>query len=337
MRWWWVAACAVALMASHFLLGAAPPPREATIFVSVASYRDPECSATLESLFANATWPRRVSVGLCVQNAPGDAACALPPREERGPVRTVRVPHERAAGPSPARFRCAALYRQEDFFMQIDSHTRFVPGWDRELLRQWRATGNPRAVLTHYPPAAMTAAVERGDLTTQMCGGGFGEDGGTMCSFTAAEVPAGVVPRPTHYAASGFLIMPRAATRAVPHDPGLSFLFWGEEVLMAARLYTHGFDLYNPSRAVCSHSYERSAAPNVYADNNAAGRPDWVAKQRRSQARVRKLLGWRDDNTQAEAGGTGDPFGVGTVRSVGEYMRRARIDWTERTMGRACT
>ena len=69
---------------------------------------------------------------------------------------------------------------------------------------------------------------------------------------------------------------------------------------------------------------------------DSSGRPDWVAGQRRSQARVRALLGWRDDDTQDEAGGADDPFGVGTQRSVGEYMRRARIDWAERTTGRAC-
>ena len=35
------------------------------------------------------------------------------------------------------------------------------------------------------------------------------------------------------------------------------------------------------------------------------------------EPRVCALLGWRDDDTQDEAGGTDDPFGVGTQRSVG--------------------
>ena len=40
-------------------------PRQPTIFVSVASYRDDECSATIANLFKKATFPHRVFVGVC--------------------------------------------------------------------------------------------------------------------------------------------------------------------------------------------------------------------------------------------------------------------------------
>lgn len=40
--------------------------------------------------------------------------------------------------------------------MQIDSHMRFVKGWDTALLRMLHqagcAAGHPRVVLSHYPP-----------------------------------------------------------------------------------------------------------------------------------------------------------------------------------------
>ena len=49
-------------------LAAAAPPR---IFVSVASYRDPEAPHTLHSLFAEAALPSRVFVGVCFQVSTG--------------------------------------------------------------------------------------------------------------------------------------------------------------------------------------------------------------------------------------------------------------------------
>ena len=55
----------------------------ATIFVSIVSYRDPECQHTLMDLFRTATQPGRVSVGLVWQYCEDeDAHCfqvSLPP------------------------------------------------------------------------------------------------------------------------------------------------------------------------------------------------------------------------------------------------------------------
>ena len=48
-----------------------------TIFVSVASYRDELCPGTLRKLFERAAAPQNIYVGLCLQNAKGDAPCHL--------------------------------------------------------------------------------------------------------------------------------------------------------------------------------------------------------------------------------------------------------------------
>lgn len=36
-------------------------------------------------------------------------------------------------------------------WLQVDSHSHFVYGWDVEIMRNWRLTGNPKAVITTYP------------------------------------------------------------------------------------------------------------------------------------------------------------------------------------------
>ena len=46
--------------------------RKETIFISVASYRDPVCSTTLDSIYDNAAKPENVFVGICQQNKDED-------------------------------------------------------------------------------------------------------------------------------------------------------------------------------------------------------------------------------------------------------------------------
>jgi hypothetical protein len=43
------------------------PPRNPTIFVNIASERDPECVATVADLLANARHPDAVTVGLVLE------------------------------------------------------------------------------------------------------------------------------------------------------------------------------------------------------------------------------------------------------------------------------
>ena len=52
----------------------------------------------------------------------------------------------------------------------------------------------------------------------------------------------------------------------VPFDPYLPHLFQGEEILLAARAWTNGWDLYNLSKPVITHYYnrEKDNQPHFY-------------------------------------------------------------------------
>ena len=143
-----------------------------TIFVSVPAYRDPETQHTLHDLFARAAHPDRVSVGLVWQGdteTGADAHCfvrPLPPAWAAR-VRTHWMHFREARGPTLARALAQRLWRGESHHLQIDSHSRFVPGWDEALLEQLahaehdaaaraRATSadrafEPKVIITTYP------------------------------------------------------------------------------------------------------------------------------------------------------------------------------------------
>ncbi|KAA0158426.1 hypothetical protein FNF28_06220 [Cafeteria roenbergensis] len=175
-----------AILAVRYVVPASPlhasaPPLPGRIFVSVPAYREPDLVPTLQSLFEAARDPSRLRVGLVVQadeGADGDAlsrpaSALLTPAARAWAVsalRVIRCSSADAAGPVWARHLCWSLWRHEPYVLGIDSHTRFVDGFDdiligqlaaaeRQLEREAGATGGalggqpPKAVLTTYPAA----------------------------------------------------------------------------------------------------------------------------------------------------------------------------------------
>ena len=335
------------------LLEQAPAPGAAahalvsdeTIFVSIASYRDHECPETINSLFTQARHPARVFVGLCVQNAAEDPACPGKLCEKciGENIRVIHMEHDKARGPAFARYHCATLYRGEAYFMQIDSHMQFIQDWDALLIQELRKCapllrpGAHGAVLTHYPPADMTDELKNHAVTTHICRGTWENTG--MVSFLSNQFENQDTPMHTYYLASGFMFGPGSMVTDVPYDPHMDFLFWGEEVLHAMRLWTSGYDIFSPGIAICSHSYEREYAKNVFSDSNDRNY-NWAVPQEISQERVRYLLGWPTrkplDQLPPSVTAEADKYGAGHKRSLEAYMKESQIDRKTQTLGNTC-
>ena len=90
-------------------------------------------------------------VGICLQIDPGDPA--FNPLNDFSNVRLDVINYEASLGPIFARARCERLLGDEDFYLQIDCHSRFFPDWDEILLQEYgKAIAiNSRAVISHYP------------------------------------------------------------------------------------------------------------------------------------------------------------------------------------------
>lgn len=127
---------------------------EPTIFVAISSYRDPELCVTLLDLMDKAYNPARVFVGVVEQNDPIDkySSHAKNSKLPENQLRVITMHHKEAKGPTHARAICEGLYRGEDYYMMIDSHMRFEPGWDVELLNMLFNCRRPRrTAITMYP------------------------------------------------------------------------------------------------------------------------------------------------------------------------------------------
>lgn len=133
-----------------------------TIYISIASYRDPECAPTLESIYLRAKYPERIRVAVIDQRIDGDdlclkateASCAENPNQEmckyRHLIDIYQMDARLAVGPVFARHVGHRMYRGEYFAAQVDSHVRFVQDWDDDLVGQWKSAHNEMCVLTTY-------------------------------------------------------------------------------------------------------------------------------------------------------------------------------------------
>jgi hypothetical protein len=210
------------------------------------------------------------------------------------------------------------MYGGEEFTLSLDSHHRFVPGWDRILLRMAESLGHDRYVITSYPPAYEPApgGLRFDQVPNKIICTGLNEHGTTI------REPAPLVeflyqarPMETPFYAAGFAFSAASFLSDVPMDPNI--YFQGEEDAMAVRAYTHGYRLYCPHRILCWHLYGRADRPHHWSDH-VEGRPgfkSWEALERAGITRFRKLVGIDPRSDEDDFG----RFDLGHARSLDDY------------------
>ena len=227
-----------------------------TIFVTVASYRDWQCSSTVESAFSRATHPERIRVGVVDQIDEKDKPCSVPPGgscddnpdqatcRHRDQVDYLTVDASLSVGPVFARHLGHRLYRGEYFAMQSDAHITFVKGWDDEIIEQWHSANNEMAVLSTYLSGVEDHINEKtGERTSKsrpiMCDSDFEGAGGDK-HLRHGQQPEGVpyihnTPMLNPYWAAGFSFGRGHFVVNVPYDQHLPWIFQGEEISIGLR------------------------------------------------------------------------------------------------------
>jgi hypothetical protein len=231
-----------------------------TIFVSVVSYRDSKrCGATIKSVFDNAKDASKVVVGLvdqvnteAIESTCIQEFCKLQGATHRAhtcaytnQIREVGAFSKGSAGPGVARALQRKNLGNEEFCMQVDSHTVFVQDWDTMAKEEWMAANNECAVISTLPPKLS----EQSLYTTK--GGSKEHQVPRICqtSFSAINLPmftkqpVGIAERLEepllgHAWCAGFSFSKCHLEEAVPYDFFLPQIFDGEEFPRFARMWT---------------------------------------------------------------------------------------------------
>lgn len=297
------------------------------IFVSIASYRDSECQWTVQDLFKKAAKPERLFVGICWQVVPEeDSDCFEIPSPRPEQCRLVTYHVSQSEGVGWARAQAHRLWQGEEYVLNIDSHMRFVEGWDELMIAQLKACPGAKPLLTSYPPGYVPPDQLNPPTVTMLCAGYFDEASVQVNKSRALQPEdAPAQPIPSMLYAAGFAFASSQVLRDVPYDPFI--YFQGEEISMAARLWTHGWDLFAPNQVLLYHAYGKHTKRKTHWVDNR----DWPKLNARSRARVAHLIGSKPSQ-DAEALKDIDGFGLGTLRSLEDYQRLSGIDFERKTI-----
>jgi hypothetical protein len=284
-----------------------------TIFLSIASYRDPELFPTIQDCLAKARHPDQLRFGVCWQHGIDDEKPQLlkDPR-----ISVLDIDWRLSKGPCWARAEIMKLWRGEDYYLQIDSHHRFVSEWDLKLIKHAALTDSMKPILTTYCPSYRPGvSLSTLDEPTSINFSYFTSDGIPM--YRSAIIPSwekAQKPVRGRFISAHFLFAAGAFVEEIPYDPDL--YFHGEEITLAIRAYTWGYDFFHPTEVLLWHEYSREYRPKHW-DDHVDGAVDlpWYKRDQTSRKRVRHLLT--------------DPYvgylACGSARTVAQYEEYAGI------------
>lgn len=290
-----------------------------TIFVSIAAYRDLDLLPTIADCLAKARWPGDLRFGVCWQHAADEEA---PPALDGGRMRLLDIPWQDSLGACWARAEVMKLYDGEDWFLQLDSHHRFAEGWDALLLDQVARSGAARPVLTTYGAPFDPAAPLPPGVPTTIRFVGYRRDAIPIVQcWLRPDLAERDAPARARFLSGHLLFAPGGFIADVPYDPSL--YFFGEEISLAIRAFTNGYDLFHPSRHIVWHQEPRRVTPLHWDDHVIAQGLKASAAERdaASLARVERFL------LEQPVG----PFACGAVRGFADYQAYAGLDFRRRT------
>lgn len=301
-----------------------------SIFLSIASYRDPELLKTITSAIINADIPSRVTIGVCDQHEIGQ----ITPFEHLMNVKVYRVPWNEVEGSVcwARKLIQQKFFEGQDWFFQVDSHTQFSKGWDTRLIKMYESIGKKCVISVgppyyhdpstpgHVPPHNMSRVEERNGMYFETTvrqqkldmlhpGGSF------MYGFVDAEDTS--KPFLGRHISAALLFAPGQWVEDVPYDSEI--YFHGEEGNLALRSWTNGYDIYNPNELIIWHlNYDFPTRKRHWTDFSEEDKHPLEVK---SYKRYEDVLFSEDSRERL------GKLGLGDERSMKEWEIYSGVDY----------
>ena len=290
-----------------------------TIFIHIAAYRDPELIPTINNALEKAKNPNRLSFGICLQETQIYYNNFPYLNDKR--FRIFYVPFKQSKGCCWARNKADSLYRNENYILQLDSHHRFIQDWDIVLIDYLNKCPSKKSILSTYvnpyEPGGINDKISNDKIPCRMIADKFNNK---LVLFRPTYVfESGLMndrPQPTMFLSGHFVFTYGQWKKEIPYDPNIYFT--GEEHSLAARSFTHGWDIYYPPRPIIFHMYTRKGRVKQWDDNK-----EWWKLDRTSRKRVINLL-----VNKINLG----IYGLGKVRSMDEYQKLSGINYKTGTL-----
>ncbi len=298
-----------------------------TIFVQIASYRDPQLVLTLEDMLDKSDNPKNIRIGIAWQHCKDDAWDNLDKYKNDKRFKIIDIDYKDSKGVCWARNQVQQLYNNEKYTLQLDSHHRFAQGWDTTLIdmvKDLQKTGVEKPLITSYIPSfdPDNDPGARINEPWKMNFDRFIPEGAVFflpASFDTWDDKT--KPLPGRFYSAHFAFTLGEFSVEVQHDP--EYYFHGEEISIAVRAYTHGYDIFHPHKVVCWHEYTRKGRSKQWDDDQ-----EWSKRNNYCHLKNRKLFEMDGEKRDIDFG----KYGFGNVRTLKDYEKYSGLSFGKRAI-----
>jgi hypothetical protein len=297
------------------------------IFIQIASYRDPQLVPTIKDCIKNAKHPENLVFSIAWQHSLDDVWDNLDEFKDDSRFKIIDINYLDSKGACWARNTLQQNYDGEEYTLQIDSHHRFVENWDEEcinMVKQLQAKGHNKPLLTGYVSSfdPDNDPESRIHIPWKMNFDRFIPEGAVF--FLPASIDNYqelTEPIPARFYSAHFAFTIGQFVLEVPHDP--DYYFHGEEISIAVRAYTWGYDLFHPHKVVVWHEYTRKGRAKQWDDDRK-----WVERNNYCHKKNRKLFEMDGEVKDIDFG----VYDFGKQRTLEDYERYAGISFKKRAI-----
>ncbi len=306
------------------LVNVSLPSNKDKIFVQIASYRDPDIINTINDLLQKADKPEKILLGICEQYGPENQHH---PIYDKPDVRVIRVPFYISPGLGWARNFIQKLYFEGDaeYTMQLDSHMRFANRWDTKLKEMIHLSGSKKPIISNYCTGFHLSQkneeyLNRKELYRMNCLR-FNPTGTVSFrqNLVLREDRKGK-PLPSMLISGHFFFTLAEHIKEYKYDPNLYFA--GDEISLATRSWTRGWDIFTPTENVVFHNFTREERVCHWSDQKVS----YSKLHEESHRRLRQML--HRENNGFDLG----EYGLGSERSLEDFEKASGIDFIKRTL-----
>ncbi len=275
------------------------------IYVQIPAYRDTELGPTLLDLVEKSDDADALRIGVFWQRAEGDT---LPEALQANPnIEIIEQSYRESRGCNWARAELQRRWQGEPYTLFLDSHHRFIPGWDRHLVEMHeglKQRGIQKPLITAYLPPYDPKNDPDNRLLDPLQIWAHSREQGMLIYLIAQPIPMWRTlknPIPARFASLHFVFAEGIFNREIVLDEQV--YFFGDEVVLALRAFTHGYDLFHPHYVLGWHLYDRAATRTTHWEDHS----DYHERNERSCNRLRDIFLGIDDEA------------IGTARSLNKY------------------
>lgn len=284
-----------------------------SIFISLASYRDPLLLNTIQSALDNSSGFNKIKFGIVIQ----DLEKNIPDLSNFNNCSTITMHPRDAKGAGFARSEAMKLYNNEDYYLQIDSHTVFEKNWDLICIDQLNISkqiaNNNKIILSCFPQPFYSESNQKVSIiknnkvqlpypTKQK----LKLNKQNQWTAERVELTNKDTPEESNTILGGFIFAEGDIVNEIPYDPEIAF--FGEEVCFAMRAWTRGWDIYSPSKIITYHFYLRNGFNKIWKDSNIR-KNSWKEVEKQSMEKQKRVLTGQEKGT----------YGYGNIRTLNDF------------------